>query len=152
MTFSVISNNLNENYIHYYMCLYICICVHIYIYIYHCIIYFIYFFAFIKCWQKMWQISFVYWIFIETHISVVWHPKLQIWREKKRVENYIYVNVFKWMYTIKKVIYIVMAKNTGTLGKYDRRRLWKWICIVNPFDLLFLTILKNLTFHCIIRI
>ncbi len=31
----------------------------------------------------------------------------------------------------------VMAKNIGTLGKYDQRRLWKCICIVNPFDLLF---------------
>ncbi len=30
-----------------------------------------------------------------------------------------------------------MAKNIGTLGKYDQRRLWKFICIVNPFDLLF---------------
>ncbi len=30
-----------------------------------------------------------------------------------------------------------MAKNIGTLDKYDQRRLWKWICIVNPFDLLF---------------
>ncbi len=45
-----------------------------------------------------------------------------------------------------------MAKNIGTLGKYDQRRLWKWICIVNPFDLLFKKITKNLTFHWIIRI
>ncbi len=30
----------------------------------------------------------------------------------------------------------VMAKNIGTLGKYDQRRLWKLISIVNPFDLL----------------
>ncbi len=29
-----------------------------------------------------------------------------------------------------------MAKYIGTLGKYDQRRLWKLICIVNPFDLL----------------
>ncbi len=29
-----------------------------------------------------------------------------------------------------------MAKNIGTLGKYDQRRLWQLICIVNPFDLL----------------
>ncbi len=34
-----------------------------------------------------------------------------------------------------------MAKNTGTLGKYDQISLWKCICIVNPFDLLF----KNVT-------
>ncbi len=33
-------------------------------------------------------------------------------------------------------IYTVMAKNIGTLGKYDQRRLWKLIFIVNPFDLL----------------
>ncbi len=30
-----------------------------------------------------------------------------------------------------------MAKNTGTLGKYDQRSLWKLICIVIPFDILF---------------
>ncbi len=29
-----------------------------------------------------------------------------------------------------------MAKNIGTLGNFDQRRLWKLICIVNPFDLL----------------
>ncbi len=27
-----------------------------------------------------------------------------------------------------------MAKNIGTLGKYDQRRLWKLFCIDNPFD------------------
>ncbi len=32
--------------------------------------------------------------------------------------------------------YTVMAKNMGTLGKYEQRRLWKFICIVNPFDIL----------------
>ncbi len=32
-----------------------------------------------------------------------------------------------------------MAKNISTLGKYDQRKLWKFICIVNPSDLL----LKN---------
>ncbi len=30
-----------------------------------------------------------------------------------------------------------MAKNISTLGKYDQISLWKLICIVNPFDLLF---------------
>ncbi len=30
----------------------------------------------------------------------------------------------------------VMAKNIGTPGKYDQKRLWKWICIVYPFDVL----------------
>ncbi len=35
-----------------------------------------------------------------------------------------------------------MAKNIGTLGKYDQRILWKLICIVNPFDLLFKKITK----------
>ncbi len=43
-----------------------------------------------------------------------------------------------------------MAKNIGTLGKYDQRMLWKLICN-NPFDLFFLNH-KNLTFHWIIRI
>ncbi len=49
-------------------------------------------------------------------------------------------------------IYTVMAKNIDTLGKYDQRRLWKWICIVNPFYLLFKKIHKNLTFHWMIII
>ncbi len=30
-----------------------------------------------------------------------------------------------------------MDENIGTLGKYDQRRLWKLICIANPFDILF---------------
>ncbi len=38
--------------------------------------------------------------------------------------------------------YTVMAKNIGTHGKYDQRRLWKWIFIVTPFDLLFKKITK----------
>ncbi len=29
----------------------------------------------------------------------------------------------------------VMAINIGTVGKYNQRKLWKLICIVNPFDL-----------------
>ncbi len=47
------------------------------------------------------------------------------------------------------VLYTVMAKNIGTLGKYDQRRLWKCICIVNPFDLLFKKNPQNLAFHWI---
>ncbi len=35
-----------------------------------------------------------------------------------------------------------MAKNIATLGKYDQRSLWKLICIVNAFDLLFKKITK----------
>ncbi len=31
----------------------------------------------------------------------------------------------------------VVVRIVGTLGKYDQRRLWKLICIVNPFYLLF---------------
>ncbi len=34
------------------------------------------------------------------------------------------------------MIYTVMAKNIGTLGKYDQM-LWKLFCIVNPFDIFF---------------
>ncbi len=41
-------------------------------------------------------------------------------------------------------IYTVMAKNIGTLGKFYQRRLWKLICIVNPFDL-FLSQKSNLS-------
>ncbi len=44
--------------------------------------------------------------------------------------------VFIYMYVCV-CIYTVMAKNICTLGKYDRRTLWKLICIVNPIDLLF---------------
>ncbi len=43
-----------------------------------------------------------------------------------------------------------MAKKIGTLGEYDQRRLWKLICIINAFDILFKK--KNLTFHWIVRI
>ncbi len=38
-----------------------------------------------------------------------------------------------------------MAKNIGTLDKYDQRRLWKCICIVNPLDILFLSQKSNLS-------
>ncbi len=43
-------------------------------------------------------------------------------------------------------IYTVRSKNIGKygqFGKYDQRRLWKLICIVNPFDLLFKKKYKN---------
>ncbi len=49
-------------------------------------------------------------------------------------ELYIYIYIY---------IYTVMAKNIGTLGKYDQRRMQKLICIVNPFDLLFKTFTKS---------
>ncbi len=39
-------------------------------------------------------------------------------------------------------IYTVVVRIIGTLGKYDQRRLWKLICIVNPFDRLFKKITK----------
>ncbi len=35
-----------------------------------------------------------------------------------------------------------MDENIGTLGKYDQRRLWKLIYIVNPFDILLKKITK----------
>ncbi len=38
---------------------------------------------------------------------------------------------------IVEIVYTVMAKNIGTLGKYDQRRLWKCICIIYTFDILF---------------
>ncbi len=37
----------------------------------------------------------------------------------------------------KHIACTVMAKNIGTLDTYDQTRLWKFICSVNPFDLLF---------------
>ncbi len=40
-------------------------------------------------------------------------------------------------WTKNKYIYTVMAKNVGTLDKYYQRRLLQFICIVNPFYLLF---------------
>ncbi len=43
--------------------------------------------------------------------------------------THIYIYVYVYIYT-------VIAKNIGTLGKYDQSRLWKCICIINPFDLL----------------
>ncbi len=46
----------------------------------------------------------------------------------KNANKYIPVNFY---------IYTAIAKNIGTLGKYDQRRLWKCICIVNPFEILF---------------
>ncbi len=36
-----------------------------------------------------------------------------------------------------------MAKNIGTLGKYDQTRLWKLICIVNTFYLFFIFFFLN---------
>ncbi len=36
-----------------------------------------------------------------------------------------------------------MDENIGTLGKYDQIRLWKLICIVNPFDILFKKLQKS---------
>ncbi len=38
-----------------------------------------------------------------------------------------------------------MAKNIGTLDKYDQRKLWKYICIVNPLDIFFLSQKSNLS-------
>ncbi len=57
------------------------------------------------------------------------------------IENYFIITsnpglrgIHHWSIIV--IIYTVMAKNISTLGKYDQRRLWKLICIVNPFDLL----------------
>ncbi len=70
---------------------------------------------------------------------------------------YIYWNTFSTQpYQNSRIVffdapyYTVMAKNIGTLGKYDQRRLLKSICIINPFDILFKK--KNLTFYWIIWI
>ncbi len=49
----------------------------------------------------------------------------------------VILNTSKTFNRYVNAIYTVMAKNIGTLGKYDQRRLWKWFCIVNPFDILF---------------
>ncbi len=38
-------------------------------------------------------------------------------------------------YTINLSLCIVPSPNIGTLGKYEQRWLWKYICIVYPFDL-----------------
>ncbi len=74
---------------------------------------------------------------------------------KKRLTSVIANKGFATKYQVmfcEGVKYLVMAKNINTLGKYDQRRLWKFICIANPFDLfLFIYFLnhKNLTFHWI---
>ncbi len=73
--------------------------------------------------------------------------------------NYPDNAVFKWVQVFQShtcalaihIGYTVMAKNIGTFGKYDQRRLWKCICIVSIFDLLLNKNNKNITFHCIIR-
>ncbi len=43
-------------------------------------------------------------------------------------------------------VYTHMVRIVGTLGNYDQRRLWKKMCIVNPFDLFFFNH-KHLSFH-----
>ncbi len=46
--------------------------------------------------------------------------------------HYMIIIYYHYVFSVCKI----MAKNIGTLGKYDQRMLWKCICIVNPFDLL----------------
>lgn len=53
----------------------------------------------------------------------------------------------KWIKS-DSTIHTVMGKYIGSLGKYDQRRMWNLICIVNLFELVF----KEFTFHWIIRI
>ncbi len=56
---------------------------------------------------------------------------------------YIYIHIYIYIYIyicVMNIYVTVMAKNVGTLGEYDQRRLWKWICIVNL--LFFLKITK----------
>ncbi len=43
-----------------------------------------------------------------------------------------FINYYTYIYT---VYILVVVRIIGTLGKYDQRRLWKLICIVNYFDL-----------------
>ncbi len=47
-------------------------------------------------------------------------------------------NIFFTFASIKKKHIYSHGQKYCTLGKYDQRRLWKCICIVNPFDLLFI--------------
>ncbi len=50
--------------------------------------------------------------------------KVRIARNKLRIENINYTYIYIYIY-----IYIY-----SQYGKYDKSRLWKLICIVNPFD------------------
>ncbi len=46
------------------------------------------------------------------------------------------------LFFIKESWKTYMYSHGQKYGKYDQRRLWKLICIVNPFDLLFKKITK----------
>ncbi len=55
---------------------------------------------------------------------------------------YFYIIIIFYNYLLA---HAVVVRIIGTLGNYDQRRLWKLICIVNPFDLL----LRNKCFSLI---
>ncbi len=55
--------------------------------------------------------------------------------------THIYICMYVCIY-----IYTVVVRIIATLGKYDQRRLWKLICIVNLFDILLKKNHKYLTF------
>ncbi len=63
--------------------------------------------------------------------------------DKEKTSVYSFKMCRSSVITLYEVLYIyiyintVIAKNIRTLGKYDQRRLWKFICIVKPFDFLF---------------
>ncbi len=65
-----------------------------------------------------------------------------LFQKHKKSNSILFVQygMYVCMYVYK---YTVMAKYIGTLGKYDKRRLWKCICIDNPFDLLSKNSLEN---------
>ncbi len=82
--------------------------------------------------------------------ELVWHQDTELWshggsQELDTISTVCYTveeQIDKIVHCRQTVLHTVMAKNIGTLGKYDQRRLWKWICIVNPFDRLLKTFTK----------
>ncbi len=56
---------------------------------------------------------------------------------KEKKKTFVFHRRKKFEIFVCVCVHTVTAKNIGTLGKYDQRKLWKLICIVNPFDLLF---------------
>ncbi len=59
----------------------------------------------------------------------------------RKISIYLKKNVFVTLFTTPfktlESVYIHGQKNIGTLGKYDQRKVWKCICIINPFNILF---------------
>ncbi len=87
------------------------------------------------------RLGLIYYHYPSDHyMIIIWSPLYSIYIYIFYVQLFNFKGNEKSLFIaikVKLLIYTVMAKNIGTIGKYDQRRLWKLICIVNPFDLLF---------------